>query len=89
MNDGLNTLSGGSEMPKASASPSKSEDTTSAEVEEQKKAIIELSNNSVLHGYDMAIEVLVTQGMTDAIKVLATNRAIIEVGLKNGISERY
>lgn len=76
----------GSEMPKASASPSESK--SSNDEMEQKRQIVELSNSSILHGYDLAINLLVTQGMKDAVDLLATNRAIIEISLKNGITER-
>jgi len=76
------------EMPKASASPSGSSELD-PEVIAQKKAIIELSNTSVLRGYDMAIEMLTLNGMEDAMKVLITNRPMIQLGLDNIANTTY
>ena len=70
------------EMPKASVSPSRSIED-SKEVVEQKRAIVELSNTSILHGYDMAVELLEVHGNTEAVEILKVNRGIIEVGLKD------
>jgi hypothetical protein len=76
------------EMPKASASPTGSNED-SPEVIAQKRAIIELSNASVLRGYDMAIEMLTLNGMEQAVKVLITNRPMIQLGLENIANTTY
>ncbi len=71
------------EMPKASASPSGSED--SPEVIVQKNAIVDLSNQSILRGYDMAIDMLTIAGHEEAAKALLTYRDLMEIGLKNTV----
>ncbi|MFA6569963.1 MAG: hypothetical protein WCT77_01865 [Bacteroidota bacterium] len=75
------------EIPKASASPSQSAGTS--EDIEQKRAIIELSNTSILHGYDLAIDVLVVQGKAEEAKLLQLNRALVKIGLDNSINEKF
>lgn len=50
---------------------------------ETHREIIELSNRSVLHGYDMAIELLGIAQEESAVKSLIESRSIIEGGLKN------
>ena len=62
--------------------------TTESEVNDEKEKIIKLSNDSILHGYDMAIEIVAGHGNTEAVRVLAESRSAIEVGLHNGIKER-
>ena len=76
------------EVPKASASLSGSSED-SPEVIAQKKAIIELSNTSVMKGYDLAIDVLVMKGMLEASNELIKSRGMIELGLQNSITGRY
>lgn len=75
------------EMPKASAAAvqSGSNDDNSLEVIAQKNAIVELSNQSVLRGYDMAIDLLLMAGHEDAAKALLTHRDLMEIGLKNTV----
>ncbi len=58
----------------------KGEETVTLETH---KEIIELSNKSVLHGYDMAIELLGIAQEESAVKSLIESRSIIESGLKN------
>lgn len=58
------------------------------EVEVERRKVIELSNESILHGYDLAMQLLAKYGMVDAVEALGKHRADIEVGLHNGISER-
>ncbi len=50
---------------------------------ETHQEIIALSNRSVLHGYDMAIELLGLAQEESAVKSLMESRSIIESGLKN------
>lgn len=76
------------EIPKASASPTSSNDTD-IEVAVQKRAIVELSNASVLQGYDMAIDMLALSGQHDAVNELIKNRAIIQLGLDNIVNTTY
>lgn len=54
------------------------------QVAEQRKKIVELSNESVLHGYDMAIQLMEAAGQLNAVVTLRANRVIIEIGLKSG-----
>jgi len=70
------------EMMKSSAAPSSSVDNG---IMQQKKDIIEQSNSSILKGYDLAIALLEKHGMADAVIALYVNRALIEIGLNNGI----
>ena len=49
------------EMPKASAAPTGSGDSNE-NVAANKKAIFEMSNASVLKGYDLALDILQMQG---------------------------
>lgn len=63
-------------------------ETDDVKILQQRKDIIELSNRSVLHGYDMAIELLTIAGEENAIKSLMESRPIIETGLTNGIENR-
>jgi hypothetical protein len=86
MTGGLDLTS--NEMPKASASPSGSNEE-SPEVIAQKKAIIELSNASVMRGYDMAIELLTVRGHNLAAQELMTNRNLIALGLENITNRTY
>jgi hypothetical protein len=86
MSDSL--YSSENEMPKASASPSGSSED-SPEVIAQKNAIIDLSNTSVLRGYDMAIELLTISGQNLAAQELMTNRGLIELGLNNIVNKAY
>ena len=58
------------------------------EIAIQRRRIVELSNDSVLHGYDMAIHLMEAVGQLNAVVVLRANRSIIEIGLKNGIPGR-
>lgn len=76
------------EMPKASASPTGSNED-SPEVLAQKKAIIELSNASVLRGYDMAIDMLTLSGQDAAAQDLIRNRPMIQMGLDNLTNSTY
>ena len=57
-------------------------------IDEERRKIVELSNESVLHGYDLAIELLKKAEETHSVELLSDNRKIIELGLKNTISER-
>lgn len=50
---------------------------------EKHQEIIKLSNSSVLHGYDMAIELLGIAQEENAVKLLIKSRSVIEGGLKN------
>ena len=75
----MNTIDNSKEPLKSSASPSGSLD----EEVNQKKAILELSNSSILHGYDMAIDLLMIHNQGDAAEILKLNRIIIEIGLKS------
>lgn len=50
---------------------------------EKHKEIIELNNKSVLHGYDMAIELLGLAKEENAVKLLIESKSVIEDGLKN------
>jgi len=59
------------------------------EAEQSKKAIVELSNRSVLHGYDMAIDLLLTQNYVDAAKLLTVNKGLIEIGLNNATATTH
>lgn len=86
MIDNLNLSS--NEMPKASASPTGSNED-SPEVIAQKKAIIELSNTSVLRGYDMAIDMLTLSGQNEAANDLIKNRPMIQLGLDNITNNTY
>ena len=54
----MNTIDNSKETLKSSASPSGSLD----EEVNQKKAILEYGNSSIMHGYDFAIELLNLQG---------------------------
>ncbi len=63
-------------------------ETDDEKILQQKKDIIELSNKSVLHGFDMAVELLGIAGEETAVKSLIESRSIIEVGLTNGIEDR-
>lgn len=72
------------EIPKSSASPSGSNEDNS-EVITQKNAILELSNQSILRGYDMAIDLLIMAGHEDAAKALLTHRDLMEIGLNNTV----
>ena len=76
------------EMPKASASPSGSTGD-SDEVIAQKRAIIEMSNTSVLKGYDMAMDILTMNGMTAAVDALIKYRGMVELGLQKSLEGRY
>ena len=58
------------------------------DIDAERRKVIELSNESVLHGYDMAIELLETAEQHHAAKILGESRTIIELGLKNSINER-
>lgn len=70
------------EMPKASASPSGSSDDSS-EVIAQKNAIVELSNQSILRGYDVAVDILILAGYDEAARALLTHRDLMAIGLQN------
>ena len=61
---------------------------TASQILDEKRKIVELSNDSVMHGYDIAIQLLASHGNVDAVKLLGENRAIIEVGLQNSVDER-
>ena len=63
-------------------------DMKQEEIDAERRKVIELSNESVLHGYDMAMELLVTAGQVEAVKLLGESREIIDLGLKNSIDER-
>jgi hypothetical protein len=63
-------------------------DMSSEDIKKERLKIIELSNESVLHGYDMAAEILTVSGNTEGLTTLMDNRAIIELGLKNGAEQR-
>lgn len=76
------------EMPKASASPTGSSELD-PEVIAQRKAVIELSNASVLRGYDMAIDLLTLSGQHQAAQDLISNRGMIELGLENIANVAY
>jgi hypothetical protein len=58
------------------------------DIDAERRKVVELSNESVLHGYDMAIELLETAEQHHAAKILGESREIIELGLKNSINER-
>jgi len=63
---------------------------TAEDIAEQKRKIVELSNESILHGYDMAVDVLMLHGadMEPAVKLLIDNRPIIVTGLQNTVESR-
>jgi hypothetical protein len=63
-------------------------ETDEERILKQKTDIIELSNKSVLHGFDMAVELLGIAGEEAAVKSLIESRSIIEIGLKNGTEDR-
>ena len=63
-------------------------ETDEEKIFQQKKDIIELSNKRVLHGFDMAVELLGIAGEETAIKSLIESRSVIESGLKNGVEDR-
>ncbi len=75
------------EMMKSSAAPSQSKEIDSEKEYKSKKELVELCNKSVLHGYDLAVELLSTTNNMDAVKVLLLHRTFIEMGLENSISE--
>ena len=54
----------------------------------EKDKIVQLSNDSIMHGYDLAIEIVAGHSNTEAVKVLAESRAAIEVGLHKSKAER-
>ena len=58
------------------------------EIKKERAKIIELSNESVLHGYDMATQILTAAGNKEGLLTLIENRTIIELGLKNGVEQR-
>lgn len=62
-------------------------DMNEEQIAEQRKKIVELSNESVLHGFDLAIQLMEAAGQLNAVATLRANRVIIEMGLKqmNGI----
>ena len=59
-----------------------------AAIKAERLKIIELSNESVLHGYDMAAQVLTASGNMEGLNTLMEQRPIIELGLKNGVEQR-
>lgn len=59
----------------------------SSQLEERRK-IVELSNESMLHGFDLAVQILAENGNTDAVKLLTEQRALLAIGLKEGIEDR-
>ena len=75
------------EMPKASAAPTGSGDSNE-NVAANKKAIFEMSNASVLKGYDMALDILQMHGNTEGIEQLAKFRPMIKLGLDNIMNEQ-
>jgi len=74
------------EMMKSSAAPSQSKEIDDEKEYKLKKGVVELSNKSILYGYDMAIQTLAGTGNDNAIKMLLINRITIETELANGIS---
>lgn len=58
------------------------------DIAEQKRKIVELSNESILHGFDMAVDILLLHSEANAVKLLAANRPLIEMGLKNLIDSQ-
>lgn len=58
------------------------------EIIEQRKKIVELSNESILHGYDMAVDLLLLNNEISAVELLRNNRAIIATGLQNTVEGR-
>ena len=63
-------------------------DMSPEDIKTERLKIVELSNESVLHGYDMAAQILTASGNIEGIKTLTENRPIIELGLKNGVEQR-
>ena len=61
---------------------------TEEQVMAERDKIIQLSNDSILHGYDLAIEIVAGHGNTEAVRVLAESRSAIEVGLHKSKAER-
>lgn len=61
---------------------------TPEEIEANRRKVIELSNESILHGYDMAIELVELSGSAEAASLLKENREIIAKGLGLGIEDR-
>lgn len=61
---------------------------TEEQVQAEKDKIVQLSNDSILHGYDLAIEIVAGHGLTDAVKVLVESRSAMEVGLYKSKAER-
>jgi len=57
-------------------------------IADERRKIVELSNDSILHGYDLAIELLQVAEQLDAVKALEEGRAIIEAGLKHSVESR-
>ena len=63
-------------------------DMSPEDIKKERLKIIELSNESVLHGYDMATQILTAAGNKEGLLTLIENRTIIELGLKNGAEQR-
>ena len=58
------------------------------DIKAERLKIVELSNDSIMHGYDMAVDILVAAGSAEGAKILIENRTIIEVVLKNSSNVR-
>jgi hypothetical protein len=75
----------GSNEPSKSVIP---EVLTEEQVHAERDKIIQLSNDSIMHGYDLAIEIVAGHGNSEAVRVLAESRSAIEVGLHKSKAER-
>lgn len=62
--------------------------TISVQAVQGKREVIEFSNRSIMHGYDMALELLMLHKEEQAVKILSENRAFIEFQLTSTIDER-
>jgi hypothetical protein len=49
----------------------------------EKDKIIQLSYDSIMHGYDLAIDILAGYSQSDAVKLLTEGRSALEVWLHN------
>ena len=61
---------------------------TEEQVLDEKDKIVQLSNDSILQGYDLAIEILTSHGNTEGVKTLTESRSAIEGALHEVKAER-
>lgn len=53
-----------------------------------KREIIKFSNESIMHGYGMAVELLVLHKQDEAVKILLENEAFIRFQLETSLESR-